>query len=75
MISCEGELKEWEKERRTGVPFADFREFWRAKADGFVGRIGRTESVCHLSHNLWHGLEFVLLLIFWSYLCVSTYSE
>ena len=46
------------------------------QCQGFVGRhIGRTESVCHLSRNLWRGLEFVLLLIFWSSLCVSTYYE
>jgi hypothetical protein len=28
-------LKEWEKVHRTGVPFTDFWEFWRTKADGF----------------------------------------
>ena len=33
------------------------------------------ESVCHLFRHLWRGLEFVLLLIFWSSLCVSTYYE
>ncbi len=27
-------VEEWEKVRRTGILFADIREFWRTKADG-----------------------------------------
>ncbi len=30
--------EEWEKVRQTCVLLADFREFWRTKADGFLGR-------------------------------------
>jgi hypothetical protein len=30
-------VEEWEKVRPTGVLLADFREFWRTKADGFYG--------------------------------------
>jgi len=37
-------VEEWEKVRLTGVLLADFREFWRTKADGSTA-IGKSTPV------------------------------
>ena len=34
-----GEVRDWEKVRRTGVLFGDFWEFWRTKAGGSKGDV------------------------------------
>ena len=44
LLPCGFLVEEWEKVRRTGVLLADFREFWRTKADGFTA-IGKSTPV------------------------------